>query len=888
VSGSCAATAEAMERTMNLSQHFDSVVIGSGMGGMAAARMLAEFGGKRVLLLEQHYSLGGMTHEFSRGRYRFATGLHYLGASTPEGEPSAFLQYLSDGRAQWQRLPGDYDVLHLPGCDFPVPSSEPEFRKRLKALFPNQCKAIDSYFDALQRAAGGLLARHVVSSLPSGIRKLSLLLIEMLYPGVFRSIREQIEPSIREPELRAVLSARWGLYGPPPAVSAFGFHALVTTSYARSGAIYPVGGPGELGQLIIEGLEHHGVVLRVRQKVQSIVIERGRATGVDVEDGPSGTRYVVRAPCVVSAIGARNTSMLLPQAQAAPWEQELAAFPKGLATLLLFLGFRESPAKFELRGENHWFMPDLDDDEGFKRPPGDGIVYASFGSLNNPAARHHVAEVMQLIDPDAFAEWFRAANGKRPYDYQQLKTEVSTRLIERLERQWPGFKANIAFAELATPLTFEDYQGSAQGAFYGLPTTARRLLSSVARPITPVKGLFLAGQDACGPGIEGALAGGILAANAALTGKQKLRMWKALHSGTSRTRPAAPWRGYMRVAKVEQLTPSVKRFRLAPLNGSRLPFSFEAGQYIKLDIPVAGKTIERMYSISSPPSQSEYLDICVKREPQGLGSNFLHDEVEAGQAFRLTGPLGEFTCDLNRTADAGRLLLIAGGVGMTPMMSVLGAAADAAYVGPISLVASFRSQTEILFKREIAEFRNRLPLAVSILVTGDDPSWCGPRGRINSDMLRPHTEGVAHVHLCGPTAMMQAAMASLTKLGVRRDLIQTEVFASSQSGTSLAEKAHRIKAVARETGVGQFQIEQRDGQWFSCLPGQTVLAAANAARVPFSQSCGEGHCGKCQTRVISGTFETGISGLFTAEQLDAGWVLACQTLPTADMQIYST
>src|SRR5262249_49009940 len=161
--------------------------------------------------------------------------------------------------------------------------------------------------------------------------------------------------------------------------------------------------------------------------------------------------------------------------------------------------------------------------------------------------------------------------------------------------------ANIAFSELATPLTFEDYQGSVQGAFYGLPTTAQRLRSSVARSTTSVEGLFLAGQDACGPGIEGALVGGILAANAALTGRQKLRMWKGLHSGGPGTGAAVPWRGYMRVAKIESLTPSVKRFRLAPLNAARLPFTFEAGQYIKLDIPVAGERIERMYSISSGP-----------------------------------------------------------------------------------------------------------------------------------------------------------------------------------------------------------------------------------------------------------------------------------------------
>src|SRR5262245_48829968 len=102
---------------MTPDEEADVVVIGSGIGGLTAARMLAEFGGKRVLVLEQHYTLGGMMHEFTReGRYHFGTGVHYLTA-----EPSV-LSYLADGHVQYHRLPDDYDILHFPGFDFAVPA----------------------------------------------------------------------------------------------------------------------------------------------------------------------------------------------------------------------------------------------------------------------------------------------------------------------------------------------------------------------------------------------------------------------------------------------------------------------------------------------------------------------------------------------------------------------------------------------------------------------------------------------------------------------------------------------------------------------------------------------------------------------------------------------
>ncbi|MEK8103997.1 hypothetical protein NKG94_00785 [Micromonospora sp. M12] len=89
---------------------------------------------------------------------------------------------------------------------------------------------------------------------------------------------------------------------------------------------------------------------------------------------------------------------------------------------------------------------------------------------------------------------------ERPEDYRRLKRELTDRLIARLEERWPGFRDAIAFVELATPLSFETYQHSALGSFYGLAATPQRLRSPQAGPRTPVKGLFVAGQDAWGPG----------------------------------------------------------------------------------------------------------------------------------------------------------------------------------------------------------------------------------------------------------------------------------------------------------------------------------------------------------------------------------------------------
>ncbi|GIF23908.1 ferredoxin-NADP reductase/phytoene dehydrogenase-like protein [Actinoplanes tereljensis] len=852
---------------MDANEEADVVVIGSGMGGLAAARTIAQFGGKRVLVLEQHYTLGGMTHEFSRaGRFQFGTGLHYISANA-----GPFLEFMTDGRVQLEPLPDDYDVLHFPEFDFAVPAGKEQFRARLAERFPAEAGAIDDFFTTVQRAMTGLAARNVLASFPGGVRKMGFPVVARLYPAIYRSLQEQLTRSFRDPELRAVLAARWGLYGTPPAKSAFGYHAAVPLTFFMEGTAHPVGGPKEISRIILEILDRYGVELRPRQRVNDIVVENGKVTGVDVEDTTTGRRYHVRTPTVVSAAGVRNTYSLIGRSA------ELADLPREPSAVMLFLGMERSPAEFGIRGENHWFMPDL---EGAHHPAGEGTLYVSFASLNNPAARYHTVEALELVDPDVVDRWRGTPEEERPDSYRKLKEELTERLIGRLDGRWPGFRDAIAFAELATPLSFETFQHSVLGSFYGLAATPQRLRSARAGCRTPVGGLFVAGQDAWGSGVVGALAGGLMAANAVLKPRQLGPMWRAVRAGAPAPDPGALWQGYLRVASVEALTPAIRRIRLEPMAGTTLPFAFDAGQYVKVDLPVAVEPIERSYSICSGPGETGFVEIAVKHEPDGLGSGYLHDDLETGHALRVSGPHGEFTW----TPGAGEetLLLIAGGVGITPLMSVLAAAADAAHTGRIVLLASYRTEEEAAFRAEITALQERLPrLEVSIFITGQE-------GRIGAAALRPYAGPATRVHLCGPAPMMQDLIGHLTALQVPRMAIHTEAFVSGRSQETRREKAHAIALAAAASGVTEYEIGLAGADPFPCHPGESVLVAANAAGVDLPQSCGEGACGTCRVRVLAGAYETDTRGMFSTDELAAGWRLACQTLPTEDLLIART
>jgi phytoene dehydrogenase-like protein/ferredoxin-NADP reductase len=837
----------------------DVVVIGSGMGGLAAARAIAQFGGRRVLVLEQHYTIGGMTHEFSRaGQYHFGTGLHYMSANA-----GPFLEFMTDGRAQLAPLPDDYDVLHFPEFDFSVPATWERFRARLVEQFPDETAAIDAFFRTIRRAMIGLAARNVLASFPAAVRGGGTPLVRALFPAAYRSVSDQVSRSFRDPRLRAIFAARWGLYGTPPRSSAFGYHAAVPLTFFMDGTAHPVGGPAELGRIIVEILHRYGVQLRPRQRVVEVLVERNRVTGVDVQDTANGRRYRVRTGTVVSASGVRNTYALSRQSR------RLTDLPRELSALMLFIGLKRSPAAFGLGGENHWLMPNLD---------GDDTLYVSFPSLNNPAAHHHTMEALELVDPEVVEQWRGTAADTRPESYQEFKQELEERLVARLEQQWPGLRDEIAFTELATPLSFETYQNSVRGSFYGLAATPQRLRSSAAGCRTPVKGLFVAGQDAWGSGVVGALAGGLMAANAVLKPRQLGQLWGAIRKGPPARDPATAWQGYLRVSAIETLTATVRRFRLEALDSGPLPFTFTAGQYLKVELPVAVEPVERSYSICTGPQQTAFLDIAVRREPDGLGSVFLHQEVTAGQALRVSGPYGEFTWEGGPETET--LLLIGGGVGITPLMSVLAAAADAGHRGRIVLLASFRAENEVLFGPELAALRHRLPgLVVKFVVT----EWYG---RVGAAELMPYVDGLTRVHLCGPAPMMQDLIGVLTSMHVPRDAIHTEAFVSGSGGRTRRERAHAVALAAAASGVTTYPIALADGRSaFSCRPGQTVLDAANAAGVPLPQSCGEGSCGTCRVRVLGGTFETDSRGMFSAAELSAGWLLACQTLPTSELTI---
>jgi phytoene dehydrogenase-like protein len=492
--------------------HFDAIVIGSGMGGLTAANVLARRQGWRVLVLEQHFKLGGLTHVFRRhGRFEFDVGLHYVGEMEPGSPGRTILDRLTDGRLHWQRMPEEFERFVYPGLDFRVPSHPREYERRLAARFPAEAPAIRRYLHDVRRAARGYVLAHMADALPGWLRGLYRRLVGGAVRLAAMTTASYLERAFRDASLRALLASQWPDYGLPPSESLFGVHALIVQHYLR-GAWYPVGGAKAIAEGLLPAIEQAGGRVLASRKVTGIVLEGGRACGVRVERTylPERGEEVFRAPVIISDAGAANTYLsLLPPDAAPPFAEALARQAPGYSAVTLYLGLRDSPARLGIAGENLWIYESTDHERAVAADGLGSFVYLSFPSMKNPQSHGHTAEAVALARYETFEAWKAQPWKHREAAYRQLKADISRRILERIEACVPGLGALVEFQELSTPLTMELFQQSPRGAFYGTAARPGRLFAPWTHARSHVQGLYLTGQDVMSLGILGAMMGGL-------------------------------------------------------------------------------------------------------------------------------------------------------------------------------------------------------------------------------------------------------------------------------------------------------------------------------------------------------------------------------------------
>lgn len=750
---------------------WDAIVIGSGMGGMTAAGLLAGVDRSRVLVLEKHTEPGGQTHVFRRAGASWDVGLHYVGQIAPGSWMRSHLDYLSGGQLQWNRMPEDLERFIYPDIDLRVPSDPAKFQERLIALFPQEERAIRRYLRDVRSSARWATTQLAQGMMPKVAASAVQLGTRVTGRTATLSTKAYLKARFRSKELRALLVSQWGDYGLPPARSAFAIHALIANHYLE-GAWFPRGGSAQIARTFERGIEDAGGVIRVGQDVQEILTEGTRAVGVRAIDrrGAAAREVTYRAPIVISAVGAQNTYLrLLPTtgpvgAATRPMRSLLGSLPAGLSTVTLYLKLSKSASTLGIEGENYWISQNYDQDDVAENSrrllAGDPQhIYVSFPSLKSGEDAIPTAEIISTVDPDLFRQWSETSKGNRGGEYTHLKQTISDGLLRVAEQAIPGFTDLVEYAELSTPLSVEHYTSHPGGRFYGVAASPARHQAPPLGPESPLDGLWLAGEDAAALGILGAMFGGVAAASRAMGSSGFPRIQAALRKGQVLPdhRDARP-RGDKRRATLrskERLTSSIWRIELT-LEGE-LP-QFAAGQYARIHV---GHDEWRDYSIADLEGQT--LTFLISTATGGHGSRFF-DDIEQGASTLVELPLGQFTL----APSSNHRVFIATGTGLAPFSAMFAQLGRQGTLREAELYFGCRTHEDDLTTRVPI-----LPGSVVTCTSRANPGQGGESGRV-TDVLaaRDFDWGATDFYVCGSPAMVADTVTLLQDRGAHNLYIE--------------------------------------------------------------------------------------------------------------------
>lgn len=342
------------------------------------------------------------------------------------------------------------------------------------------------------------------------------------------------------------------------------------------------------------------------------------------------------------------------------------------------------------------------------------------------------------------------------------------------------------------------------------------------------------------------------------------------------------WSGTLLVSKIFEETPQVKTFRLTDPSGGKLPFNYLPGQFVTVTVIPNGLPVKRSYTIASSPTRRDYCEITVKHEEQGTVSHYLNTQIHEGELLQLTGPSGKFTFTGDETDS---IVLIGGGVGITPLMSIVRYLTDRSWKGDIFFFFACWGEKNIIFREEIEYLEKRYPnLRVCIILeeATDSSEKDYLRGHITKEILKERVPEIAsrRVHICGPPPMIDAIKQMLDELEVSKENIHTEIF-----GGKLPVSKSSAPLTPEDAGKTAIATFARSRKTALLSPNKTILEASEEAGVNIDYSCRVGTCGICKTKLLSGKVTMEVEDALTDEDKTNNIILACQAKATEDVAV---
>ncbi len=520
-----------------VSDHYDAILIGSGMGCQAAAACLAKEG-QKVLILERHYTAGGYTHVFKRRGYEWDVGIHYIGEVNREkGVLKKLFDYVTGGELKWADMGEVYDRIVIGDKTYDFKKGVQNYKDELKKHFPDDTQAIDDYVDLVFEVSKASRKYFAEKAMPKAMQVLMGGSMRKPYlKYATRSTLSVMRELTDNEELIKVLTGQYGDYGLPPAKSSFVMHASISKHYFNGGC-FPIGGSSRIMDTVDPIIASTGGTILTNAEVKQVVVENGKATGVEMADG-----RVFTADKVVSGVGIVNSYKKLLSADLVTkhrFDKQLEQVTPSAAHACLYIGLNGTPEELNLPKANYWVYPeDLDHDASVGRYEKDldapfPVVYISFPAAKDPSWTERypgksTIDIITVMPFEIFQEWEATRWKKRGEEYEALKEKFAQRLLAELYRLEPQLEGKVDYYELSSPVTTRHFMNYDQGELYGIDHDPERYEHKFLQPRTPIKNFYLTGQDIVTCGVAGALFAGFLTASAMTRSNQvekAMKMW---------------------------------------------------------------------------------------------------------------------------------------------------------------------------------------------------------------------------------------------------------------------------------------------------------------------------------------------------------------------------
>lgn len=522
---------QSYKKNPELADQYDNIIIGSGMGSLATASILAKEG-QKVLVLERHYTAGGFTHIFKRKGYEWDVGIHYIGeVGRPNSAVKKLFDYVSNNELKWADMGDVYDRIIIGDKSYDFVKGVSNFKEKMISYFPDEEEAITKYIDLVFEANRASRKYFTEKAIPTWMSKFVGNKMRKPYLKFSNQTTYQVLSSLTSnEELIKVLAGQYGDYGLPPKQSSFVMHASVARHY-MSGGNFPIGGSSQIVETIDSVIEASGGTILVRAEVKEILIENNKAVGVQMEDDK-----VFKAKNVISGAGIINTyNKLLPDGITSKYslKSQLQKVNPSVAHICLYIGLNGTPEELQMSKTNLWIYPD-DGDHDFcvDRYLKDNdapfpLVYVSFPAAKDPDWSNRypgksTVDVLTLMPYELVEQWKDSKWMKRGDEYNTFKEKVSQRLLDVLYKHQPQLKGKVDHYELSTPLSTKHFVNYDKGEIYGLDHTPDRYHQKFLQPRTPIKNFYLTGQDIVTAGVAAALFSGVLTVSA-MTGKNIMK-----------------------------------------------------------------------------------------------------------------------------------------------------------------------------------------------------------------------------------------------------------------------------------------------------------------------------------------------------------------------------